>query len=155
MAHRRGRRMAMAAAGLATAAAPLVLGQQPAGAAVTTANGGKTWVLVTSSGAFVECTATLSATHNTDDPNHPRLSFGTGFGGQSAACFDIETSITATYKDSEGVLRTVDFSLFAGPTGGNIDGAYTATSVRADFHYKDCDPNRNASCDVTVTASPK
>jgi hypothetical protein len=73
----------------------------------------------------------------------------------SDPCLDnLSTDLTATYKDSAGVARTLNYS--AGDlAGGSVTGAYSATSVSVDVHFRNCDPNRSASCDVTLTASPK
>ena len=63
-------------------------------------------------------------------------------------------TITATYKDKNGTVRTSTFSAFA--TGSaRIEGAYSAitTKVKADFF--DCDSSRSATCNVTATAAPK
>jgi hypothetical protein len=149
-----GRRVALAAAGLATAAAPLLLGQEVAGAAATEAHDEQALTFVTSTDETITCTVSVDAFHNTDNANQPTLAFVTGI-SEPEACFEsLTTVLTASYKDSEGVTRTVNYEA-GGTTGGTITGAYTATSVRAAVHFNNCDPNESASCDVTVTASPK
>src|SRR4051794_2926737 len=153
MARRRGRRMAMAAAGLATAA-PLLLGHQVAGAAQTTASDEDRLTFVTLSGQAVTCTASISARHDTDDPNQPKLIFSSSVGGVASCINDVGTEVTATYRDSEGVTRTVTYR-HAGTTQGSITGAYTATTVSARVSWSDCDASQSATCDLTVTASPK
>lgn len=144
----------MTAAGLATAALPLLFGQQVAGAAVTTAQDEQGLTFVTGTGQTITCTSSLETTHNTDNANQPRLEWRTLLSG-AQACFEaIATDITATYKDSEGVTRTLH-SGARSVTAGSVSGAYTATSVRADVHFFNCEPQQSASCDVTLTASPK
>src|SRR3954452_11916931 len=152
MARRRERRMAIAAAGLATV--PLLLGHQVAGAAQTTAHDEDRLTFVTSSGQAVTCTASISARHDTDDPNQPELIFSSLVGGVAPCINDVATEVTATYRDSEGVTRTVTYS-HLGTTQGSITGAYTATTVSTRVSWSDCDANQRATCDLTVTASPK
>jgi hypothetical protein len=154
MAGRRGRRAAMAAAGLMTAASPLLLGQQVAGAAVTSANDEDSLTFVTDSGQPLTCTTSVTAQHNTDNRNQPALTWSSGRSGQG--CFEnVFTALTVTYKDSEGVTRTLSYGTFDAGPSGTITGAYSATSVRSDVHFFNCDEGRSATCDITVVASPK
>ena len=155
MARRHGRRMAMAAAGLATAATPLLFGQEVAGAAVTAADDSVSLTFVTNNtGQTVTCTASLDARHDTDNSSQPELTWATGLEGVPACFESFSSFVTATYKDSEGVTRTVTGSAFK-TTSGSATGAYTATSVRADITFFNCDFSRSAACDVTLIASPK
>jgi hypothetical protein len=154
MARRRGRKMAMAAAGLATAATPLLFGQQVAGAAVTTADDEESLTFVTQGGATVTCTASVIAVHDTDNADQPRLEWNTSLTGDAECFDDFLTFVTATYNDSEGVTRTATFSA-SGATGGGVTGAYTATSVSANVNFRNCDSTQSTSCEVTMTASPK
>jgi hypothetical protein len=146
--------MAMAATGLATAATPLLFGQQVAGAAVTTAHDEQGLTFVTDSGQTITCTADLNVTHNTDNANQPRLEWATGLSGP-IACFDAyQLTLTATYRDSEGVTRTLT-SQAPNANFGSVTGADTATSVRVDGHFYTCDSSQSASCDIRLAASPK
>jgi len=153
MARRRGRRVALAAGALATAA-PLLLGAQAAGAAQTTASDEERLTFVNLSGQPVTCTASITATHDTDDRNQPKLIFSSVVGSLSSCINDVSTQVTASYKDSEGVTRTVTYG-HIGTTTGSITGAYTATTVSARVSFADCDASQSATCAVTVTASPK
>ena len=144
----------MAAAGLATAAGPLLFGHQVAGAAQTTDSEEKRLTFVTSSGQAVTCTASVSATHDTDNPNQPKLIFSSSVGSVAPCINDLSTEVTATYHDSEGVTRTVNYD-HLGTTRGSITGAYTATTVRTRVTWFDCDASQSATCELTVTASPK
>jgi hypothetical protein len=156
LARRHGRRMAMAAAGLATAATPFVLGHQSVGAAESTAFDEDSLQFVTFSGATIECTATLGATHDTDDPNQPELRWGMGIvGGDVSLCQEaLSTSSTATYKDEGGTTRTARFAA-SGVGVGAIQGAYDDTSVTTNFIFGNCDPEQSDECILTLTASPK
>ncbi len=144
----------MAAAGLATAAGPLLFGHQVAGAAQTTDSEEKRLTFVTSSGQAVTCTASITARHDTDDPNQPKLIFSSSVGTFAPCINDVSTDVTATYRDSEGVKRTVNYS-HLGTTQGSITGAYSATTVSAHVFWSDCDASQSATCELTVTASPK
>jgi hypothetical protein len=150
---KRGRMMAMAAAGFATAAAPFVLGQQAAGAAETTATDQGSLQFVTFSGATVQCNASLTAIHDTDNPNQPELRWGMELEG--AGCFDgLTTRTTATYKDEGGTTRSSQALTFE-LSSGFVQGAYTDTSVTTVFGFDNCDPQRSGACSITLTASPK
>jgi hypothetical protein len=149
-----GRRMAMAAAGLMTAAPPLFLGQQPAGAAETTDQDSAALTFVTDSGATVTCTGLVSATHDTDVANQPELRFGTGLSGPGS-CFEIVfITATASYKDQDGITRTARF-VTSDTSSVTIQGAYTNTTVSVNYDWVNCDETQSATCEVTVTASPK
>jgi hypothetical protein len=152
MARRRGRRMAMAAAGLATAAAPFVFGQQASGAAETTATDQGSLQFVTFSGATVQCNATLTAVHDTDT-NQPELRWGMMLNG--AGCFEaLFTTTTATYKDEGGTTRSSQARASSLSTGF-VQGAYSGTSVTTVFAFDNCDPQTSGACSITLTASPK
>jgi hypothetical protein len=156
MARRRGRRLAMTAAGLATVASPLLFGQQTAGAAQTEAEDEASLTFVDNSGQPVTCTVGMFARHNTDDADQPTLTWSTTRVGQPQGCYGTAvTALTANYKDSEGVIRRSTYTTFDDTLIGTVTGAYTATSVRMDTFFLNCDESRSATCEVTVTASPK
>jgi hypothetical protein len=142
----------MAAAGLMTAATPLVLGQQPAGAAVTTDDDEAEITFETRSGGqTITCLAQLEVVHDTDDADQPELSVSPSLSGPVAACTDTVTRVTATYKDQDGITRTSTVDGLGAP-GLVVQGAYSATSATVHFFYDDC---QSSTCDVTLTASPK
>jgi len=145
----------MAAAGLATAAvAPLVLGQQPAGAAETNASDQDSITFQAFGGATVECTVHLTAGHSTANPEQPRVDWSTSMGGDPACRDDFELFTTVRYEDEGGTTRTAQFTSES-LSFGSINGAYTGTSVTTLFRFVNCDPDPSAGCDVTLTASPK
>jgi hypothetical protein len=144
MAHKRGRRLAIAAAGLA-AAAPFLIGQQVAGAAVTSAAENKRLTFVDDNGQTLTCDVGVNGLHDTDDRGQPKLFWGGSRIG--SGCFDIAfTDVTVTYKDSEGVGRTLRFGTYDDVPSGSVTGAYNFTT---------CDERRSATCTVSLTASPK
>ena len=144
----------MTAAGVATAAAPLLFGQQVAGAAETTATDRGSIEFVTNSGTTVRCDASLTAVHDTDDPNQPVLRWGMNLGG--AGCFDgLSTRTTATYKGDGGTTRRSQALATDGPSSGFVEGAYTGTSVTTVFTWLSCNPDASGACSLTLTASPK
>jgi hypothetical protein len=145
----------MTAAGLATAATPVLFGQEVAGAAVTSAEDTKALTFISDSGESVTCGVTLNAFHNTDDSSQPKLEWWMGASADGQGCFDdLGVVINATYKDREGVTRTLQYGS-DNLTGGWVTGAYSATSVRAQVWWHHCDQLPTATCTVTVTASPK
>jgi hypothetical protein len=145
--------MAMVGAGLATAASPFILAQQPAGAAVTNAFDRESTTFQ-ASGTTVECTAHLTAVHDTDNPDQPVLSWTTSMGGDEACRDDFEIFVAVTYKDEAGTARSSQ--MYAESlTFGHISGAYTDTSVTTLFRFRNCDTMPSPECDVTLTASPK
>jgi hypothetical protein len=151
---KRGRRVAMAGAGLATAAAPFILGQQVAAAAQTSASDIETIRFIKEDDHFItECTASLSTVHNTDDPNQPSLSFTTGL-TDGPGCLDVGIQVTASYKDQDGITRTADFAATS-TSSGTVRGAYTNTTVTAQYFWFSCDSTQSSRCSVTLTASPK
>jgi len=152
MALKRRRKVGMAAAGLLTAATPLVLGQQAAGAAVTTDEDSVEITFVaTSTGETITCTAGLEAVHDTDDPDQPELRIGPWLSGPGVPCIDATARITASYEDQDGIIRTTRID-GSGAPGGVVQGAYSNTSVTVEFSYDDC---QSSVCGVTLTASPK
>ena len=153
MTRRRGRRLAMTAAGLATAATPLLLGQQAAGATIPPPSDQKTLDFVTRAGERLSCRVSLYVTYH-DGPDQPQLLWATVMDGPTGCVDDFATGVTATYKDSEGVVQTVT-SLGPGETGGSVTGAYPATSVSANVYFHNCDSVQSPSCSVTVAGSPK
>jgi hypothetical protein len=92
MARKRGRRLAMTAAGLATAATPLLLGQQAAGAAQTEARDEASLTFVDNSGQAVTCGVEVNAQHNTDDASQPTLTWGPAGPGRAASRTSSRTS---------------------------------------------------------------
>ena len=154
MARKRGRRAGLAAVGLLTAGTPLVLGAQPAGAAETFDEDEVELTIVTESGGdTIECFAHLTAIHDTDDADQPTFDFGVGVGGDTAACIDTAVTMTASYKDQDGITRTTTVSSTGGPAAV-VQGAYTNTTVTAEVFWSDCDTTV-AVCEATLTASPK
>ena len=146
---KRWQKMAMAA-GLA--AMPLLVFQQPAEAAETRAVVSGFLDFVTFGGAPVHCEGLVDATHNTDNPDQPLLTWSTeATSGSDCGAF---FHITATYKDENGTTRMVRYTSPATSFGG-VDGAYSPTSVTLEIDYAQCDPEQSSTCTLTVTASPK
>jgi hypothetical protein len=144
----------MAAAGLATAATPFVLGHQAAGAAETSASDSETLQFVTFSGAELECTGFLTVVHDTDDGNQPALKWNLGLDGDDECRDAYTTDTTASYKDGQGTARTTNvFAL--GLSVGDVRGAYTNTSVTTVLRFDNCDPFHGLPCSMTLRASPK
>jgi hypothetical protein len=145
----------MAIAGLATAASPFLIGQQAAGAAVTRAGDFQTRNLVTDAGGVMRCSVGLETTHNTDNADQPFFEFVAIVGGDGGCTDSVSHAGTARYRDEGGRLRTTRFGGYLA-LAGNIQGAYTSTSVTVVSTFINCDEsNGTADCQVTVTASPK
>jgi hypothetical protein len=154
MGRKRGRHAAMVATGLMTAATPLVLGQQPAGAAVTSDHDEAEITFVTESGGQeITCFADLEAIHDTDQPDQPVFEISPSLSGPQGACIDVVVRITASYKDQDGITRTTTVDGTGAPVIV-VQGAYTNTTATVDFSYGDCDTS-SSSCGVILTASPK
>ena len=154
MARKRGRKAAMAAAGLATAAAPFVLGQHAAEAAQSRKEAAGTIEFVNRDGTTVECDAQLTATHDTDDPNRPELRWDMSVSGNDFSCLEVSVEATASYKDKDGTTQQSSFAA-AAPIRGSIARAYSPTSVRLSVRFFECDPIHELPCTLTITASPK
>jgi hypothetical protein len=145
----------MAIAGLATAASPFLIGQQAAGAAVTRAGDSQTRNLVTDGGGVMRCSVGLQTTHNTDNAGQPVFEFLAIVGGDGGCTDSVAHAGTARYRDEGGRLRTTAFGGYLA-LAGNIQGAYTSTSVTVVSTFNNCDEsNGTADCQITVTASPK
>jgi hypothetical protein len=144
--------MAMAAAGLVTAALPVLIDQQGAGAAVTTASQSK-FLTYRRDGVSYTCTVTLYATHNTDVEGHPRLEVAFGLDGPPD-CANLLASVTESFTDADGVSRTSAHSAGA-LIYGSVDGAVTNTSVTANILFLGCPSTPSSNCSLTLTASPK
>ena len=149
------RGIAMLVAALMTAVAPFFLGQQPAGAAVTTASSQASLTFVAYDGQTVTCTVFANAVRNTDNPNQPFAVIGSGQSGGSNVCFDfVLMTSTIAYNDKSGVRRSATSSSFA--TGSlKVTGTYPAISTSVTAEYFDCDPSLSATCTVTARANPK
>jgi hypothetical protein len=149
---KRRRSGARIGAGLLLAASPLIIGQQAAGGAVTEAEDEAILEFVDYDGVLNECRSVLAASHNTNDPNHPELLVGLGLAVISGpSCFDVGSTIEATYKDDDGVRR----SALVGGDFLQLDGAYSEISVSLTARYTQCDPVHELPCEVELHAAPK
>ena len=144
----------MAAAGLATAASPFVLGQGAASAAQTSAQDSKTLQFVTDEGVLIGCTGSVTAWHDTDDPNNPEMRVYTSISGDND-CYDyfLMTS-TATYRDKNGTPQRSVVSSYS-IQSGTYANAKSNTSVRVEFVFLNCDESQGLECTIRLTASPK
>jgi hypothetical protein len=147
---RKRRQKVALAAGLA--AMPLLFLQQSASAAESTDIESGSLEFLTVGGSSVRCGAMVDATHDTDDADAPLLTWNTE-AAESPECAG-SFKIIATYGDANGTTRSVRYTA-SEPTFGGVDGAYSPTSVTLEIDYTQCDPGANASCTLTVTASPK
>jgi hypothetical protein len=143
----------MAAAGLATAATPFVLGQPGASAAEKRAGDAKTTQFVDDGGVSFECTYSLNVTHDTDEPNQPTLQWHLAVFGDPQ-CDNVLISTTASYKDVDGITRR-SRNLFITDGGGSVEGAYSSPTVTSSYEFFECDPFHEIPCTVTLTATPK
>jgi hypothetical protein len=155
------------ALGLVVAAVPLLGMASPASAAqnTTTASGSLSFVESNFSGWT--CTASLTATHNTDDARHPFTEISTSApDAQSQGIFECAidvyvAEVTITYTDTGGDQQTttIDNPGVIGGGGPFIDdkigGTVSNVHVTARFHYQDCDPSKSATCDLTLNTAPK
>jgi hypothetical protein len=144
----------MAAAGLATAAAPFVLGQGAAQAAQTSAQDSELLQFVTDEGVLINCTASVTAYHDTDDPNNPEMRIYTSVSGDNDCGDGFLTTTTATYRDVKGTPQRTTVSSF-GVQSGTYANAKTNTSVRVEVVFLNCDESQGLECSITLTASPK
>ena len=149
-----GRRVAMAAAGLATVATPFVVGQTGAAAAESQAIAGGDLTFVATGGQTVTCHADLIVVHDTDDQTHPALAFNTFLSGAGPCLQDLRTTTTASYRDADGRAQTSVVTALE-TTAGRIGGAYGPTSVTTVVQYMSCDEAQSESCSLTLKASPK
>jgi hypothetical protein len=144
------RRKAVLAAGVA--AVPLVLLQQPAGAAETQAVKSGSLDFIAFDGRPIHCSALVDAVHDTDDAEQPLLSWST----EADTGPDCEGSfkIIATYEDVNGTGHQVRYTTTATSFGG-VNGAFAPASVTLEIDYAQCDPELSTSCTLALTASPK
>ena len=84
----RTRRAVIAAVALFAAVAPFAAGQLPATAAQSTVHSQAALTFIDINGATVTCTIYNDSTHNTDNPNQPYVTVGSGESGSSNSCFD-------------------------------------------------------------------
>lgn len=147
----------LAAAGLVTAVALLLVAQQPAGASSSTEAGGSV-TFVDTAGRTVSCEVDLFIYHNTDDADQPYTSFSDTFissGDPTGTdCRAADATITVTYTDSAGHGQHTYFT-GEGPTSGSVAGTTTNVHVTGQFVYNQCDSSRSVTCGLTLDASPK
>jgi len=148
----------MAVAGLLVAVAPLVVASEPAGAASTSASAdGSLTFARYGDRAAVTCTAGFTAFHNTDDANHPYVQIYESFAFLTAferECYDdAYITLTVTYKDANGRTQTTESN--APPGTLKVGGAKSNVKVQMRTYYLDCDPDASATCEMTISASPK
>jgi hypothetical protein len=154
------------AVGLVVAAVPLLGLASPGSAAqnTTTTSGSLSFVESDSSGWT--CTASLTATHNTDDTHHPFTEITTSAPDASSqgifeCALDVTVAdVTITYDDTGGDQQTTTIDNPDGFGGGpfmddKIGGTVSHVHVTATFQYQDCDPSKSATCDLTLTTAPK
>jgi hypothetical protein len=140
------------AIGAGVAALSMLVLQQPAGAADTTAVKSGSIDFLAAGERPVHCEATVDAEHDTGNPDQPLLTWSIDStpGSDCAGFF----KITATYKDEGGTPRSVRYTTGESSFGG-VDGAFSPTSVTLEIDYTACDPGLNDTCTLSVTASPK
>jgi len=144
----------MAAAGLATAASPFVLGQGAAHAAQTSAQDSETLQFVTDEGVLIECTGSVTAWHDTDDPNNPEMRVYTSISGDNDCYDNFLMTSTATYRDKNGTPQRSIVSSYS-IQSGTYANAKTNTSAKVEFLFLNCDESQGLECTITLTASPK
>ena len=150
---KRLRAAAMAGAGLALTALPVLVSQQPAGAGTDT----KTRALTFQgfSGGAITCSLTNDSSHDTGEPDAPFAHvFASASGGSN--CSGIMTIVIA-FKDKQGVGRRIETGSadVVQHLNAYVEGAYTSVQTHADITFASCDPDHSATCDLSVPTSPK
>jgi hypothetical protein len=146
----------VATAGLLAGVASLVAADPAAASSNASADGSLTFARY-GDGAAVTCTAGFTASHNTDDPNHPYVQIYESFAFLTAferECYDdAYITLTVTYTDADG--RTQTTTSGSPPGTLRVGGAKSNVTVAMTTYYTDCNPNASATCENTVTAHPK
>jgi hypothetical protein len=128
---------------------------QPASAASYNVDKFVSLTFVNTNGAPRTCTVEDDATHNNDNANQPYTLVVSGEGGDLNDCIDrVLLTVTVSYKDRDGVRRTVSSSGFS-TSDLTVQGTYSAISTSVRAQYLDCDASQSATCEVTAVANPK
>ena len=146
-------RAGLMAVGLAVGVS--LIAAQPASAANFNVDHFVSLTFINTNGAGRTCTVEDDATHNNDNANQPYTLVVSGEGGDLNDCIDrVLLTVTISYKDRDGVRRTVTSSGFS-TSNLRAEGTFSAISTSVRAQYLNCDANQSAACDVTVTANPK
>jgi hypothetical protein len=146
-------RAGLVAIGLAVGVS--LIAAQPASAANYNVDNFKSLTFINTNGAGRTCTVEDDATHNNDNANQPYTLVASGEGGDLTDCINrVLLTVTISYKDRDGVPRTVTSSGFS-TSNLQAQGTYSAISTSVLAQYLNCDANQSASCEVTVTSNPK
>jgi hypothetical protein len=145
----RARVAGFAAAGLLVVA-PIVVAQQPAGAATNRSDKSTDFTF----GDFQDLNQTCTiAVHGVRDTSTNTARGGSGMLGPGE-CFDISVSISLDYRDTHGRAQHVQadandlVNISATDAVSNVKATLTVT-------FRDCNPGTNATCTATVVAAPK
>jgi hypothetical protein len=153
---RRARRLVGTAAVLA-AASPFTLAARPAGAVVNEASATGSLTFVTHAGTTVTCVLDGNSSRNTEGTRQGRAGNLTQLpnGTFSPNCRG-EQYIIATFKDSQGVTRTVSSYAFAtDETLATWEGAFSAVKVTHRVFFGECNGEQSATCELSVNTAPK
>jgi hypothetical protein len=145
----RARSLAMASAGLTALVGPLVVGTQPASAAVYTARTREDFEITAPiGGAKATCTVQDDASHDTDA--HTATVTGSVPGVCGGLEYDLYVEVSA--KDQSGQVHTMSANSPGNPTV-TLTNAYTAVKTTVTVTITDFACGSN--CSHTVHANPK
>ncbi len=145
----RARIAGFAAAGLLVVA-PVLVGQQAAGAAVNSSSNSNDFSFADNQDLVQDCTIIVQAQH---DSTAHTLSAQSGLGG-NAECFSGFVTITVDYHDARGTaLRAESDSTATGSL--TLDGVYSNVKVTVKVTFDSCNPHTNATCTGSVATAPK
>ncbi len=133
--------------------APILIGQQPAGAAEQHSNKSAEFSVGDYQDLWVDCGFSVLATFDTTAKT---LDVGSTFSGSGALgqeCLDASSDFIIDYRDTHGNAQR--FEALANSTG-HIKATNVASNVKVTPHvmYERCNPDTNPTCTGTVVTAP-
>jgi hypothetical protein len=149
---RTSRVVGLAAVALTAAVAPLLAGQQLAGAAVNEDQPSAQITFVDYGGSQATCTLVNDSRHDTSA--HTASVYAVLYGTADCHNPNIYLILTVTSKDEKGVSHTASGTGYSDNFGAGLDHAVSSVRTTAEVHFQNCNPNIS-SCVLTVPAAPK
>lgn len=134
--------------------APILIGQQPAGAAVQHFDKSADFSFGDNHDLLVNCGFGVIATFDTTAKTLDVGSTFSGSGSLGSECLDATSAFIIDYRDSHGNAQ--HFEVTANSTG-HIKASNVASNVNVTLsvHFQQCNPDTNVTCTGTVVTAPK
>ncbi len=134
--------------------APILIGQQPAGAAVQHFDKSADFSFGDYQDLLVACEFSVIATFDTTAKTLNVGSTFSGSGSLGSECLDATSEFIIDYRDSHGNAQ--HFEATANSTG-HVKASSVASNVKVtlNVHYERCNPGTNVTCTGTVVTAPK